>query len=101
MVAPFFSWCTHLSSAEVEAVGVGQEICLVVEFGHQLLDIAAALQAVGPGGGHIVEQPVCVVESVSLQLSSAFAAAASNSWPPSHFQMNGCDAMICTLHSVT
>ena len=41
----------------------------MVELWRKLLDVAAAVQAVVPGGGHVGEQAVSMVESAALQVA--------------------------------
>ena len=41
----------------------------MVELWRELLDIAAAVQAVSPGGRHIEEQAVSMVKSAALQVA--------------------------------
>lgn len=55
-----------LAGAKVEGIAVQQELRLVEELRHQLLDVAGVVQAVVPGGGYVVEQPVGMVEAPSL-----------------------------------
>ena len=56
----------HLAGAEAEAIGVGEEVGEVEEFGRQLLHVARVHQAVVPGGGNAAEQPVRVVKPAPL-----------------------------------
>ena len=59
----------HLQRAKAEVVGVEQELWLVEELRRELLDIAAAVQAVVPGGCHIVEEPIGMVKPATLQVA--------------------------------
>ena len=38
----------------------------MIELGRELLDVAAAVQAVVPGGGYIGEEAVCMVKPAAL-----------------------------------
>ena len=58
----------YLLSAQIEGVGVQQELRLVIELWRELFDITAAVQAVVPGGWHIGEEAVCMVKPAALQL---------------------------------
>ena len=40
----------------------------MIELWRELFDVTAAVQAVVPGGGHIGEEAVCMVEPAALQL---------------------------------
>lgn len=56
----------YLLCAQVEAVAVEQELRLVEKLRRELLDIAAAVKAVIPGGRHIREEAVCMVKPAAL-----------------------------------
>ena len=58
--------CLHLLRPEVKLIGVEQELRLVEELRREFLDVTAAVEAVVPGGGHIGEQAVGMVESAAL-----------------------------------
>lgn len=58
----------YLLRAQVEGIGVQQELRLVVELWRELLDITAAVKAIDPGGRHIGKEAVCVIKPATLQL---------------------------------
>ena len=62
-----------LAHAQVVPVRVGQKLRQVVELGDELLHVAAAAQAVAPGGAHAAEQAVRVVEAPALSGSRGMA----------------------------
>ena len=59
---------THLPQPQSELVAVEQELRLAEPLRSELLGVAAVVQAVVPGGGHAVEQAVCMVKAPALQL---------------------------------
>lgn len=59
----------HLLGPKIKVIRIEKELWLVVELWCELLDIAAAVQAVVPGGRHIGEQAVSMVESAALQVA--------------------------------
>lgn len=59
---------THLPQAQPELVAVEKELGLTEPLRSELFCIAAIVQAVVPGGGHAVEQAVCMIKAAALQL---------------------------------
>ena len=57
----------YLQCPQIEVVGVEQQLRLVVELRRELLDIAAAVKAVVPGGCNIGEEAVGMVKPAALQ----------------------------------